>query len=123
MDMFDDDPVSCFLTNQSDGALPRGFRICDQPNTAIFSTVICVATFGIAVALRHFRNKKFFGKKVLYVHIHYNGVCIGNNTRKCIHFGISGAQRAHFTPTEASLQINLITRFQGGASSFPPVPP
>ena len=61
------------LTNMTDFAedgnvtapsLPRGFRICNQPNTALWSTILCLGTFFIAVLLRKFRQGKFLGKKV-----------------------------------------------------------
>ena len=46
--------------------LPRGFQICNQPNTALWSTILCFSTFLIAVLLRKFRQGKFLGKKVSY---------------------------------------------------------
>ncbi len=44
--------------------LPSGFRICNQPNTALWSTILCLGTFVIAVLLRKFRQGKFLGKRV-----------------------------------------------------------
>lgn len=44
-------------------SLPRGFRICNQPNTALWSVILAVATFAIAVGLRKLRYKNFLGKK------------------------------------------------------------
>lgn len=44
--------------------IPRGFRVCNQPNTALWSLILCLGTFVIAVTLRKLRHSKFFGKKV-----------------------------------------------------------
>ena len=60
--MYDDMP-------ENDTVIPRiptGFRICNQPNTAFWSLLLCLGTFVIAVTLRKLRHSKFFGKKVRY---------------------------------------------------------
>ena len=53
-----------FVEDEKNRTLPRGFRICNQPNTALWSTILCLGTFFIAVLLRKFRQGKFLGKKV-----------------------------------------------------------
>ena len=45
--------------------LPTGFRICNQPNTGLWSLILCVFTFFIALFLRKLRQGKFLGKQVL----------------------------------------------------------
>ncbi len=63
--------ISDEVTNQtvmdmssSSPRLPSGLRICNQPNTALWSTILCLGTFVIAVLLRKLRQGKFLGKKV-----------------------------------------------------------
>ncbi len=50
-------------TTAADG-LPRGFLVCNQVNTALWSTLLCMCTFLIAVLLRKFRQSRFLGKQV-----------------------------------------------------------
>ena len=57
--------------------LPRGFRICNQPNTALWSTTLALCTFLIAVLLRKLRQGKFLGKRVS-VEIVFSSHCHGN---------------------------------------------
>ena len=45
-------------------ALPISFRICNQPNTGLWSTILCAFTFFIAAFLRKLRHSKLFGKQV-----------------------------------------------------------
>lgn len=45
--------------------LPSGFRVCNQPNTGLWSLILCVFTFFIALFLRKLRQGKFLGKQVL----------------------------------------------------------
>ena len=51
-------------TNETTPTLPRGFRVCNQPNTGLFSLILAVCTFIIALMLRKLRYKNFLGKKV-----------------------------------------------------------
>ena len=44
--------------------LPRGFLICNQPNTFLWSVILAFATFAIALFLRKLRKGKFLGKQV-----------------------------------------------------------
>ena len=44
--------------------IPRGFHICNQPNIFLWSLILALGTFGIALALRKLRNGKFLGKQV-----------------------------------------------------------
>jgi len=50
--------------NAMEPTLPRGFRICNQPNTALWSLILAITTFAIALFLRKLRYKKNLGKKV-----------------------------------------------------------
>ena len=52
------------MLNNTEAVLPRGFRICNQPNTALWSTTLALCTFLIAVLLRKLRQGKFLGKTV-----------------------------------------------------------
>ena len=45
-------------------SLPQGLRLCNQPNTALFSTILCLSTIIIALILKKFRQGKFLGKTV-----------------------------------------------------------
>lgn len=36
----------------------------NEPNTALFCTILALGTFFIAYYLRHFRNSKFLGRSV-----------------------------------------------------------
>lgn len=45
-------------------SFPRGFRICNQPNTALWSLILALTTFTVALLLRKLRYKNFLGKKV-----------------------------------------------------------
>jgi hypothetical protein len=44
--------------------LPRGFLICNQPNTFLWSVILAFGTFAIALFLRKLRKGKFLGKQV-----------------------------------------------------------
>lgn len=44
--------------------LPRGFLICNQPNTFLWSLILAFGTFAIALGLRKLRRGKFLGKLV-----------------------------------------------------------
>ena len=44
--------------------VPQGFNICNQPNIALWSTILCLCTFAIAVILRKLRQSRFLGKEV-----------------------------------------------------------
>ncbi len=61
-----DDYTVSLMMNGSEVApkLPRNFRICNQPNTALWSTILCVFTFFIALFMRKLRHSKLFGKQV-----------------------------------------------------------
>ena len=50
--------------NFTEASLPVGFRICNQPNTGLWSTILALSTFVIAVFLRKLRQGKFLGKTV-----------------------------------------------------------
>ena len=52
------------MENNTEPMLPRGFRVCNQPNTALWSTTLALGTFIIAVLLRKLRQGKFLGKTV-----------------------------------------------------------
>ena len=52
------------MENDTEAMLPRGFRVCNQPNTALWSTTLALGTFIIAVLLRKLRQGKFLGKTV-----------------------------------------------------------
>ena len=45
-------------------SLPRGFLICNQPNTFLWSVILAFGTFAIALFLRKLRKGKFLGKQV-----------------------------------------------------------
>lgn len=45
-------------------SLPRGFLICNQPNTFLWSFILAFGTFAIALGLRKLRKGKFLGKQV-----------------------------------------------------------
>ena len=49
--------------------LPRGFLICNQPNTFLWSLILAFGTFAIALALRKLRRGKFLGKLVILITI------------------------------------------------------
>ena len=53
--------------NETAPSLPRGFRICNQPNTGLFSLLLAITTFLIALMLRKLRYHNFLGKKVRLV--------------------------------------------------------
>ena len=53
--------------NFTEASLPVGFRICNQPNTGLWSTILALSTFVIAVFLRKLRQGKFLGKTVSVV--------------------------------------------------------
>lgn len=55
------------MMNETVPTLPRGFRVCNQPNTFLWSVILALATFFIAFLLRKLRYKNFLGKKVLLV--------------------------------------------------------
>ena len=61
------------LTNLSDDmmipapALPRGFLICNQPNTFLWSFILAFGTFAIALFFRKLRKGKFLGKQVIII--------------------------------------------------------
>lgn len=65
------------MLNTTEVMLPRGFRICDQPNTALWSTTLALCTFLIAVLLRKLRQGKFLGKRVS-VEIVFSSHCHSN---------------------------------------------
>ena len=73
-----------FMMNATDETeslrLPSGFRICNQPNTALFSTILCLGTFIIAVLMRKLRQGKFLGKSVSVPGM-YVCVCVGRGGR------------------------------------------
>lgn len=58
-----DDDVMCCREMSKMIPLPLP-TMKDQPNTALFSTVLALGTFFIAYYLRHFRNSKFLGRSV-----------------------------------------------------------
>lgn len=64
------------MLNSTETMLPRGFRICNQPNTALWSTTLALCTFLIAVLLRKLRQGKFLGKAVS--EIVFSSHCHGN---------------------------------------------
>lgn len=45
-------------------SLPRGFLICNQPNTFLWSLILAFSTFAVALGLRKLRKGKFLGKQV-----------------------------------------------------------
>jgi anion exchange protein len=44
--------------------LPSGFRVCNQPNTALWSMILCLCTFFITLLLSKLRKGKFLGKRL-----------------------------------------------------------
>ncbi len=65
LNITDDYTVSLMMNgSEVEPILPHSFRICNQPNTALWSTILCVFTFFIAVFLRKLRHSKLFGKQV-----------------------------------------------------------
>ena len=44
--------------------LPRAFRVCNQPNTFLWSVMLAFLTFLVALLLRKLRYKNFLGKRV-----------------------------------------------------------
>lgn len=66
--------------------LPTGFHLCNQPNTALWSTILCFGTFAIAVVLRKFRQSRFLGKQV-YISLAQNYIIfIKLFVNFCAHF-------------------------------------
>lgn len=51
------------MDNGTEPRLPTGFVVCNQVNTALWSMLLCVGTFCIAVILRKFRQSRFLGKQ------------------------------------------------------------
>lgn len=66
MDMVTTETFTTDLTNVTIPVpqLPRGFLICNQPNTFLWSVILAFGTFAIALFLRKLRKGKFLGKQV-----------------------------------------------------------
>ena len=71
------------MDNGTEPRLPTGFVVCNQVNTALWSMLLCVGTFCIAVILRKFRQSRFLGKQVYYI-VYVLVHCICNYV--CIHY-------------------------------------
>ena len=58
--------------NATATGLPRGFLVCNQVNTSLWSTLLCICTFLIAVLLRKLRQSRFLGKQVYTIVVKYH---------------------------------------------------
>lgn len=64
-----EDPTNATLMPGPGPQLPRGFLICNQPNTFLWSVILAFGTFAIALFLRKLRKGKFLGKQVKMITI------------------------------------------------------
>ena len=66
-----EDPTNATLMPGPGPQLPRGFLICNQPNTFLWSVILAFGTFAIALFLRKLRKGKFLGKQVKMIMIDF----------------------------------------------------
>ena len=56
--------VTSGMTNVTTTSAPEPYVMPPQPNTALLSLCLCLATYALATKLKKFRNSKYLGRSV-----------------------------------------------------------